>query len=83
MPLDNFWGKTEEQVVQDLKLANNPAAGIPAGPVDVELAVDGYFPNTIPAVDPALRGRSVHPGGRNRLFLDGHGAFLRDGRTPR
>lgn len=83
VPGDNFWGKAEDQVVADLQAANNPATGIPAGAADVELAVDGYFPGTIPSVDAFLRGRSVHPGGRNRLFLDGHVAFLRDARTPR
>ena len=83
VPLDNFWGKTEDRVVEDLQAAKNPTVGFPAGASDVELAVDGYFPGTIPTVDTPLQGRSVHPGGRNRLFLDGHGAFLRDTRTPR
>lgn len=83
VPKDNFWGKTEEQAIVDLQVANNPAAGFPTGTADVELAVDGYFPGTIPSVDASLRGRAVHPGGRNRLFLDGHAAFLRDARTPR
>jgi prepilin-type processing-associated H-X9-DG protein len=81
IPLDNFWGKTEEQSVSDLKLANNPQAGIPSGAVDVELAVDPYFPQTIAALPGDLRGRAVHPNGRNRLFLDGHVSFLRDART--
>jgi prepilin-type processing-associated H-X9-DG protein len=27
--------------------------------------------------------RGAHPGGRNRLFLDGHTEFLKDARTPR
>jgi prepilin-type processing-associated H-X9-DG protein len=47
----------------------------------VELMVDPYFPRTIGAVAPALRGRAVHRGGRNRLFLDGHIRWLRDIRT--
>src|SRR5687768_4778576 len=81
VPLDNFWGKTEEQAVADLRMANNPQAGIPGGPADVELAVDPYFPRTIPSIPDAYRGRAVHPNGRNRLFLDGHAAFLRDPRT--
>jgi len=80
---DNFWGKREDQAVADLQAANNPAAGVPTGPTEVELAVDGYFPGTIPSVDASLRGRAVHPGGRNRLFLDGHAAFFRDARTSR
>ena len=48
---------------------------------DVELLVDPYFPRTFGTVEPALRGRSVHRGGRNRLFLDGHIRWLRDMRT--
>ena len=43
--------------------------------------VDPYFPSTIPTVSPNLRGRSVHFGGRNRLFLDSHVKYLRDPRT--
>lgn len=83
VPLDNFWGKTETQAVTDLQVARNPTVGYPGGAADVELVVDGYFPATIPSVEANLRGRSVHSGGRNRLFLDGHGAFLRDARTSR
>lgn len=79
--LDNLWGKTPEQAVADLVAANNPQVGRPEGLADVELAVDPYFPATIGSVDPALRGRSVHSGGRNRLFLDGHVKWLRDIRT--
>ena len=78
VPLDDFWGKTPLQCVADLRLANNPTAGQPNGTADVELVVDPYFPATIPAVPAALKGRSIHPGGRNRLFLDGSGAFLKD-----
>jgi prepilin-type N-terminal cleavage/methylation domain-containing protein len=83
IPLDNFWGKTETAAISDLRLANNPIAGIPNGPSDVEIAVDPYFPNTIKSVPPELLGRSVHPGGRNRLSLDGHAEFVRDARTGR
>jgi prepilin-type N-terminal cleavage/methylation domain-containing protein/prepilin-type processing-associated H-X9-DG protein len=81
IPIDNFWGKTEEESVADLRTANNPQAGIPNGASDVELAVDPYFPGTIPSIPDAYRGRAVHPNGRNRLFLDGHVAFLKDTRT--
>ena len=81
VPLDNLWGKTTEQAVFDLQAANNPTVGFPEGAADVELAVDPYFPKTIPSVAPELRGKSVHSGGRNRLFLDGHAKFLRDIRT--
>jgi hypothetical protein len=48
----------------------------------VELAVDPYFPNTISTVQPELKGRTIHPGGRCRGFLDGHVQFIRDSRTP-
>ena len=82
VPLDNFWGKTEDGIVGDLQLAANPAIGIPNGASDVELAVDPYFPNTIGSVAPELKGRAVHAGGRNRLYLDGHAEFFRDRRTP-
>jgi prepilin-type N-terminal cleavage/methylation domain-containing protein len=81
IPLDNLWGKTEQQAVEDLRAANNPQAGMPDGPADVELAVDPYFPKTIPAVPAQLKGKGVHFGGRSRLFLDGHVKFLRDVRT--
>jgi len=81
VPLDDFWGKTDLEAVADLRQANNPQAGIPDGPSDVELAVDPYFPSTIPSVDPDLKGRAVHMGGRNRLFLDGHVKYLKDPRT--
>jgi prepilin-type N-terminal cleavage/methylation domain-containing protein/prepilin-type processing-associated H-X9-DG protein len=82
VPLDNFWGKSEEGIVSDLQLAAVPTIGIPNGPSEVELAVDAYFPKTIPSVAPELKGRAVHPGGRNRLYLDGHAAYFRDSRTP-
>lgn len=81
IPLDNFWGKTPDQAVTDLQVADNPQAGNPSGVSDVELAVDPYFPSTIPTVDAALKGLAVHTGGRNRLFLDGHAKWLRDIRT--
>jgi prepilin-type N-terminal cleavage/methylation domain-containing protein/prepilin-type processing-associated H-X9-DG protein len=79
--LDNFWAKTVEQCVSDLRLASNALIGVPNGPVEVELAVDPYFPNTIESLPAEVRGRALHPGGRNRLFLDGHAAFYRDPRT--
>jgi hypothetical protein len=66
--------------VSDLRAANNPTAGQPNGPSDVELTVDPYFPRTIPAVPAEIRGRAVHPKGRNRLLLDLHIEFLRDAR---
>jgi prepilin-type N-terminal cleavage/methylation domain-containing protein/prepilin-type processing-associated H-X9-DG protein len=81
VPLDNLWGKLDMQAVEDLRVAKNPQAGIPDGPADVEIAVDPYFPKTIPTVPAGLKGIAVHFGGRNRLFLDGHVKFLRDIRT--
>lgn len=81
IPLDNYWGKTPEQCVRDLQQAQNPLAGIPGGVSDAELAVDVYFPETAAGLEEALRGRAVHRGGRNQLFLDGHTGFFRDPRT--
>jgi prepilin-type N-terminal cleavage/methylation domain-containing protein/prepilin-type processing-associated H-X9-DG protein len=83
VPLDNFWGKTVSACVSDLRAANNPQAGQPNGPSEVELAVDPYFPGTIPAVAEDLKARAAHPRGRNRLFLDGHADFLKDARLTR
>ena len=79
--LESFWGKTEIQASDDLRSANDPIAGIPNGVSDTELAVDPYFPRTIPSVMSALKGKSVHRGGRNRLYLDTHAKWLRDART--
>lgn len=81
IPQDNLWGKTAEQAVSDLQAANNPQVGFPDGVADVELAVDPYFPRTIPTTPPEVRGKAVHAGGRNRLFLDGHAKWMRDIRT--
>ena len=78
----NFWGKTEAQAVADLESTNDPTVGVITGPCDVELAVDPYFPSTTPTVDPDLKGRTIHPGGRNRDLLDGHVEWLKDTRTP-
>lgn len=79
--LDNFWGKTVDGAVGDLQMAANPQAGNPSGPADVELCVDPYFPKTIPSVPGRLKGRAVHMGGRDRLFVDGHVKWMRDPRT--
>jgi prepilin-type processing-associated H-X9-DG protein len=78
--LDNFWGKTPEQAMADLREANNPQAGRPDSLSDVELIVDTYFPATIPTVPAELKGLAAHSGGRNRLMLDGHAVFTRDAR---
>jgi len=44
--------------------------------------VDPYFPNTVPTVPAGFSGRTIHAGGRSRVFLDGHTQFIRDSRTP-
>ncbi|MEY4918416.1 MAG: hypothetical protein RL616_2329 [Verrucomicrobiota bacterium] len=80
--LTDFWAKSENQAVADLQSANDPVIGVINGPSDVELAVDPYYPSPIPTVTPEWKGRTVHAGGRNRVFLDGHGQYLKDTRTP-
>lgn len=79
--LDNLWGKSELRAVSDLRLSGNPTVGMPEGPSDVELGVDPYFPRTIGTVSDDLKGKAVHFGGRNRVFLDSHVQFFRDIRT--
>jgi len=81
IPLDNFWGKPAVKCAPDLRAANNRFIGIPIGPVEVELAVDPYFPNTIGSLPDEIRGWSAHLGGRNRLMLDGHIEYFKDSRT--
>ena len=80
-PLNYLWGKTPDQAVEDLRANNDPLDGFPEGPSDLEMGADPYFPRTIATVPAALKGLSVHFGGRNRVFLDGHMKYLRDGRT--
>ena len=79
---EDFWAKSESQAVSDLKAIYDPTVGVISGSSDVELVVDPYFPNTIGTVDPVLKGRTIHAGGRSRVFLDGHTQFIRDSRTP-
>ncbi len=79
---EDFWGKTESQAIADLQAANDSLLGPVSGAADVELTVDPYFPVTISNLEAELRGRTVHRGGRNRLFLDGHAAFVKDRRLP-
>lgn len=78
-----FWGQTVEEAVSELKAAGNTTITPlnPEGPADVEMVVDPYFPATVPTVPAPLKGKSVHMGGRNRVFLDGHVKWLRDVRT--
>ena len=80
VPLDNFWGKIATQILTDLRAASNNVIGQPYSTSDVELAVDPYFPSTIPSVAPELKGLAAHPKGRNRLMLDGHVEFTKDSR---
>ena len=80
--LEDFWNKSVSQAVSDLQAANDPTVGIINGVSDVELAVDPYFPKTIPSVAPELLGRTIHAGGRCRVFLDNHVQFIKDARTP-
>jgi prepilin-type N-terminal cleavage/methylation domain-containing protein len=80
--IEDFWGKTETQAVSDLQSTNDPTVGPISGPVDVELAVDPYFPNTVPTVPAGFSGRTIHGGGRCRVFMDDHVQFIRDARTP-
>ncbi len=81
---EDFWEKSQTQAVDDLIAASATDAtlGFIGSAVDVELVVDPYFPKTIPSVDPALKGRTVHADGRCRVFLDGHTQFTKDARTP-
>jgi prepilin-type N-terminal cleavage/methylation domain-containing protein len=80
--IEDFWGKTETQAVADLQTTNDPTIGPINGPSDVEMTVDPYYPSTIPTVLATLKGRTIHAGGRNRLFLDYHVSFTKDARTP-
>jgi prepilin-type N-terminal cleavage/methylation domain-containing protein len=80
--LDDFWGKTTDQAFTDLVAANDSTVGFITGPSDTEMTVDPYFPNTIPAVLPNLKGWSGQPGGRNRLLMDWHVQFFKDARVP-
>lgn len=81
VPRDNFWGKSPDTALWDLQAENNPFIGYPEGISDIELAVDPYFPRTTATVPDGLKGKTVHTGGRNRLFLDTHAKWMRDPRT--
>jgi prepilin-type N-terminal cleavage/methylation domain-containing protein len=81
IPFDNFWGKSVDQSVIDLRKANTSQIGLPAGPSEVEFIVDPYFPSTVKTLPPELTGNAVHRGGRNRLSLGLHADFVRDRRV--
>jgi prepilin-type N-terminal cleavage/methylation domain-containing protein/prepilin-type processing-associated H-X9-DG protein len=88
MPIDDFWGKTDEQAIEGQDAAYKAAAAAgksyPKGDAtstsDTELATDPYFPNSAIVLPSTLRGLAVHFGGRNRLYLDGHVKWYRDAR---
>lgn len=80
--LEDFWGKSVTQGVLNLASTNDPTIGPINGVADVELVVDPYYPNTVPTVPAGFSGRTIHGGGRCRVFLDGHMQFLKDARTP-
>lgn len=86
VPLTDFWGKTESQVVADLQANNTPnidsTIGVVNGASDVEVVVDPYFPATVPSIPAAFKGHTIHPGGRCRVFMDGHVQYIKDSRTP-
>jgi hypothetical protein len=82
IPLDDCWGKTDEQALADLQISGDVNVGHPQSLSDVELVVDPYFPNTIPTVAPGVKGATTHFGGRNRLYFDLHAKLLHDYRTP-
>ena len=79
VPDDEFRGRGDSAPVRSLRRAANPFIGIPSGPADAELVVDACQPDAIGSIP----GRSARRGGRNRLVLDGHVRFRRDGRTLR
>ena len=79
--IEDFWGKSADQAIQDLITANDPLVGFVSGVSDTELLVDPYFPKTVPTVSADLKGKTAHAGGRNRLFLDFHAKWMRDIRT--
>lgn len=78
--IEDFWGKSTDKAISDLRLANDSTVGQPTGPADVELAVDPYFPSTTPTAPANLKGHTTHNGGRTRLFLDVHADYERDPR---
>jgi prepilin-type processing-associated H-X9-DG protein len=37
----------------------------------------------VPSLSADLKGFTIHPGGRCRVFLDGHVQYIKDSRTPK
>jgi prepilin-type N-terminal cleavage/methylation domain-containing protein/prepilin-type processing-associated H-X9-DG protein len=85
---DEWWGCTEDTAVAGQHQAYLNAiqahttypTGDATGPSDAELATDPYFPDTIHSLPGYVQGLSVHMGGRNRLYLDGHVKWSKDAR---
>ena len=80
--IEDFWGKSITQAVDDLESTNDPTVGVINGVADVELFVDPYYPRTVPTVPAGFSGYTIHSKGRCRVFLDGHTQFILDARTP-
>ena len=74
--------KTESQAVTEVQPANDPPVGLIPGVREVALVVDPYVPSTVPTVPAGFNGRTIHAGGRNRVFLVYHTQFTKDSRTP-
>jgi prepilin-type N-terminal cleavage/methylation domain-containing protein len=50
-----------------------------------QIGLDPYFPDTptgATVVSTELKSRTIHAGGRCRVFLDDHVQFIKDVRTP-
>jgi len=85
---DEWWGMNFDAAVQGQHaaylafVAANKIypSGDATGVADAELATDPYFPSSIPSLPAAVKGVSVHMGGRDRLYLDGHVKWTRDAR---
>ena len=80
--LEDFWGKADTKAISDLQSTNDPTIGPINSAADVELFVDPYYPKTVPTVPAGFKGRTIHAGGRDRVFLDGHTQYIKDARTP-
>jgi len=85
---DEWWAMNDDAAVAGqhaaylaaLALGKSYPTGDATGVSDAELATDPYFPSTIPTVPADVKGISVHMGGRDRLYLDGHVKWTRDNR---
>lgn len=80
IPLDNFWGKTPFQALEDIRRENSPWIPRADGLSDLELAVNVYFPAGNPQVPQSLQGRSAYPGGRATLYMDNSARWVPDRR---